>query len=168
MRCPYCHQTEDRVVDTRTSQEGRAVRRRRECLSCGQRFTTHEVVVERQMQVVKRDGSTEPYDRQKLIRSLELPCAKRPVTPDQIEALVDSIEDQAARTSGDQVETRLLGEMVMERLRSLDHVAYVRFASVYRDFQDPDEFAEEVRDLTQREAREAAGRSQVELPLNKP
>lgn len=120
------------------------------------------------MQVVKRDGSTEPYDRQKLIRSLELPCAKRPVTPDQIEALVDSIEDEAARTSGDQVQTLVLGEMVMERLRSLDHVAYVRFASVYRDFQDPDEFAEEVRDLTQREAREAAGRSQVELPLNKP
>ena len=120
------------------------------------------------MQVVKRDGSSEPYDRQKLIRSLELPCAKRPVSPDQIEALVDSIEDEAARTSGDQVETRVLGEMVMERLRSLDHVAYVRFASVYRDFQDPGEFAEEVRDLSQREAREAARRGQTELPLNRP
>jgi transcriptional repressor NrdR len=168
VRCPYCHQIEDKVVDTRTSRAGRAVRRRRECLSCGQRFTTQEVVVERQMQVVKRDGSTEPYDRQKLIRSLQLPCAKRPVTQEQIEALVDSIEDEAARTSGDEVETRLLGEMVMERLRSLDHVAYVRFASVYRDFQDPDEFAEEVRDLSRRQAREEARRSQVELPLNRP
>lgn len=168
MRCPYCHETEDKVVDTRTSQEGRAVRRRRECLSCGQRFTTHEVVVERQMQVLKSDGRTEPYDRQKLIRSIELPCIKRPVTLDQIEVMVDQIEDAAARASGDEVPTRLLGELVMERLRALDHVAYVRFASVYRDFQDPDEFAEEVRDLSQREAREAARRGQVELPLREP
>ena len=143
------------------------MRRRRECVSCGQRFTTYEVVVERQMQVVKRDGSVEPYDRQKLIRSLQLPCAKRPVTADQIEALVDAIEDEAARTSGDEIATAVLGELVMERLRALDHVAYVRFASVYRDFQDADEFAEEVRDLSQREARDAARRSQVELPLNK-
>ena len=119
------------------------------------------------MQVVKRDGAVEPYDRQKLIRSLQLPCAKRPVTADQIEALVDAIEDEAARTSGDEIETRVLGELVMERLRAIDHVAYVRFASVYRDFQDADEFAEEVRDLSQREARDAARRSQVELPLNK-
>ncbi|HEX6589887.1 MAG TPA: transcriptional regulator NrdR [Longimicrobiales bacterium] len=165
MRCPYCHETEDKVVDTRTSQEGRAVRRRRECLSCGQRFTTHEVVVERQMQVLKSDGRTEPYDRQKLIRSIELPCIKRPVTHDQIEALVDAIEDDAARASGEEVPSRLLGELIMERLRALDHVAYVRFASVYRDFQDPDEFAEEVRDLSAREAREAARKAQVELPL---
>jgi transcriptional repressor NrdR len=165
VRCPYCHQTEDRVVDTRTSQEGRAVRRRRECLSCGQRFSTHEVVLERQMQVVKRDGATEPYDRQKLIRSIQIACTKRPVTGEQIEQMVDGIGDEAARRSGDEVETQLLGELIMERLRALDHVAYVRFASVYRDFQDPDEFAEEVRDLSQREAREAARRSQVELPL---
>ena len=152
-------------MDTRTSQEGRAVRRRRECLSCGQRFTTHEIVVERQMQVVKRNGSSQPYDRQKLIRSIEVSCAKRPVTHDQIESLVDAIEDEAARRSGDEIPTLLLGELIMERLRSLDHVAYVRFASVYRDFQDPDEFAEEVRDLSARQAREAARRSQVELPL---
>ena len=144
------------------------MRRRRECVSCNQRFTTYEVVVERQMQVVKRDGAVEPYDRQKLIRSLQLPCAKRPVTADQIEALVDAIEDEAARTSGDEIATAVLGELVMERLRALDHVAYVRFASVYRDFQDADEFAEEVRDLSQREARDAARRSQVELPLNRP
>lgn len=143
------------------------MRRRRECVSCNQRFTTYEVVVERQMQVVKRDGAVEPYDRQKLIRSLQLPCAKRPVTADQIEALVDAIEDEAARTSGDEIATAVLGELVMERLRALDHVAYVRFASVYRDFQDADEFAEEVRDLSQREAQDAARRSQVELPLNR-
>ena len=117
------------------------------------------------MQVVKSDGKAQPYDREKLIRSIQLPCIKRPVTLDQIEAMVDSIEDEAARTSGDEVESRLLGELVMERLRALDHVAYVRFASVYRDFQDPDEFAEEVRDLSRREAREAARLNQVELPL---
>ncbi len=117
------------------------------------------------MQVLKSDGKTEPYDRQKLIRSIELPCIKRPVTLDQIETMVDQIEDAAARASGDEVPTRLLGELIMERLRALDHVAYVRFASVYRDFQDPDEFAEEVRDLSQREALDAAKKAQVELPL---
>jgi len=120
------------------------------------------------MQVVKRNGATEPYDRQKLIRSLQIACTKRPVTLDQIEQMVDAIGDEAARRSGDEVETQLLGELIMERLRGLDHVAYVRFASVYRDFQDPDEFAEEVRDLSQRQAREAARRSQVELPLKGP
>lgn len=144
------------------------MRRRRECLACGQRFTTHEVVVERQMQVVKRDGSTEPYDREKLIRSLRIPLAKRPVTAEQIEALVDGIEDDAARTSGDLVATERLGELAMERLRALDHVAYVRFASVYRDFQDPDEFTEQVRELSERQAQEEARRNQVELRFDRP
>lgn len=165
MRCPYCHKTEDRVVDTRTSQEGRAVRRRRECVACGRRFTTYEYVVERQIQLRKRNDATEPYDRQKLMRSIELPCAKRPVSVAQIEVLVDDIEDALSRLGREEVESRILGEMVMERLRELDHVAYVRFASVYRDFQDADAFAEEVRELSEREARDAARKSQVELPL---
>lgn len=122
--------------------------------------------MERQIQLAKRDGSTEPYDRQKLIRSIQLPCAKRPVSMAEIEGIVDQVEDELSRQGRDEVESRRVGEMVMDRLRTLDHVAYVRFASVYRDFQDLGDFAEEVRDLSEREAREAAEKSQVELPLN--
>lgn len=165
MRCPYCHGTEDRVVDSRSSREGAAVRRRRECLSCGRRFTTYEYVEERAIQVVKRDGSTEPYDREKLLRSLRLPCAKRPIPPAEIEAMVDDIEDELNRSGRDDVESRFIGELVMQRLKERDHVAYVRFASVYRDFKDIDEFAEELRELSARRAREALNENQVELPI---
>jgi len=165
MRCPYCHGTEDRVVDSRTSREGRAVRRRRECLSCGRRFTTYEYVEERPLQVVKRDGSLEPYDRRKLLRSIRLPCAKRSISMAEIEAIVDEIEDELSRRGQDEVESRLIGELVMERLKRLDHVAYVRFASVYRNFQDIDEFVEELRELSARRARSVQAENQVELPL---
>lgn len=165
MRCPYCHGTEDRVVDSRTSREGRAVRRRRECLSCGRRFTTYEYVEERSLQVVKRDGSLEPYDRRKLLRSIRLPCAKRSISMAEIEAMVDEIEDELSRRGQDEVESRLIGELVMERLKRLDHVAYVRFASVYRNFQDIDEFVEELRELSARRARSVQAENQVELPL---
>lgn len=165
MRCPYCHGTEDRVVDSRTSREGRAVRRRRECLSCGRRFTTYEYVEERPLQVVKRDGSLEPYDRRKLLRSIRLPCAKRAISMAKIEAMVDEIEDELSRRGQDEVESRVIGELVMERLKRLDHVAYVRFASVYRNFQDIDEFVEELRELSARRARSVQAENQVELPL---
>lgn len=165
MRCPYCHGTEDRVVDSRTSREGRAVRRRRECLSCGRRFTTYEYVEERPLQVVKRDGSLEPYDRRKLLRSIRLPCAKRSISMAEIEAIVDEIEDELSRRGQDEVESRVIGELVMERLKRLDHVAYVRFASVYRNFQDIDEFVEELRELSARRARSVQAENQVELPL---
>lgn len=165
MRCPYCHGTEDRVVDSRTSREGRAVRRRRECLSCGRRFTTYEYVEERSLQVVKRDGSLEPYDRRKLLRSIRLPCAKRSISMAEIEAIVDEIEDELSRRGQDEVESRVIGELVMERLKRLDHVAYVRFASVYRNFQDIDEFVEELRELSARRARSVQAENQVELPL---
>lgn len=165
MRCPYCHETEDRVVDSRTSREGRAVRRRRECLSCGRRFTTYEYVEERALQVVKRDGSLEPYDRRKLLRSIRLPCVKRPVSMADIEAMVDEIEDELSHRGQDEVPSGLIGELVMERLRRLDHVAYVRFASVYRNFQDIDEFVEELRELSARRTRSALAENQVELPL---
>ncbi|HEY8375246.1 MAG TPA: transcriptional regulator NrdR [Nannocystis sp.] len=165
MRCPYCHGTEDRVVDSRTSREGRAVRRRRECLSCGRRFTTYEYVEERSLQVVKRDGSLEPYDRRKLLRSIRLPCAKRAISMAEIEAMVDEIEDELSRRGQDEVESRVIGELVMERLKRLDHVAYVRFASVYRNFQDIDEFVEELRELSARRARSVQAENQVELPL---
>jgi len=165
MRCPYCHETEDRVVDSRTSREGRAVRRRRECLSCGRRFTTYEYVEERALQVVKRDGSVEPYDRRKLIRSIRLPCVKRAVSMADIEAMVDEIEDELSRRGQDEVPSGLIGELVMERLKRLDHVAYVRFASVYRNFQDIDEFVEELRELSARRTRSVLAENQVELPL---
>jgi transcriptional repressor NrdR len=165
MRCPYCHETEDRVVDSRTSREGRAVRRRRECLSCNRRFTTFEHVEERPLQVLKHDGSSEPYDRRKLLRAVRLPCVKRPISLSELETIVDEIEDELARLSRDEVESTVIGELAMNRLKAKDHVAYVRFASVYRNFQDIDEFYEELRELDERRAREALRESQVELPF---
>ena len=163
MRCPYCHETEDRVVDSRTSREGRAIRRRRECASCGQRFTTYEVIEERPVQVIKSDETVETFDRAKLQRSIRLPCAKRPITESEIEAMVDAIEDEIS--DRDQIPARELGELVMEQLRARDHVAYVRFASVYRNFQDIDEFVEELEDLSEARARLEQQKSQEELPL---
>ncbi len=165
MRCPYCEGTEDRVVDSRTSRGGRAVRRRRECLACGRRFTTYEYVEQRPLQVLKRDGTSEPYERRKLLRSFRLPCAKRPISLSEIEAMVDEIEDELGRAAKEEVESRVIGEMVMERLRKKDYVAYVRFASVYRNFQDLDEFAAELADLKARRARQALNEDQAELPL---
>lgn len=166
MRCPYCHETEDRVVDTRSSREGAAVRRRRECLSCSRRFTTYEYVEERALQVRKRDGTLEPYDRPKLVRAVRLSCAKRPVEPAAIEALVDDVEDALGRLGTDDVASREIGEQVMERLKGLDHVAYVRFASVYREFGDIDEFYEELRELRERVQQAMANENQAELPLD--
>lgn len=168
MRCPFCSGTEDRVVDSRTSREGRAVRRRRECISCGRRYTTYEYVEERPLHVLKRDGSSEKYDREKLVRSIRLSSAKRPITSEEIEAIVDAVDDALSRGGQDEVESREIGALVMEQLKTKDYVAYVRYASVYRNFQDLDEFYEELRDLTARRARAALGRSQTELPLFDP
>lgn len=165
MRCPYCHATEDRVVDSRSSREGGAVRRRRECVSCSRRFTTYEYVEERQLQAVKRDGTIESFDRRKLLRSIRLACVKRSITNEEIEALVADIEDDLLKRGIDEVETGLIGEMVMDRLKLRDHVAYVRFASVYRNFQDIDEFYEEIRELSARRSRDAQNRGQAELPF---
>lgn len=163
MRCPFCHETEDRVVDSRTSREGRAIRRRRECASCGQRFTTYEVIEERPVQVIKTDDTVESFDREKLQRSIRLPCVKRPVTESEIEAMVDAIEDEIS--DREQIPSRELGELVMTQLRERDYVAYVRFASVYRNFQDIDEFVEELEDLNEARARLEQQKSQEELPL---
>jgi transcriptional repressor NrdR len=165
MRCPFCHGTVDRVVDSRTSQEGRAIRRRRECLSCSKRFTTYEYVEARELLVAKRDGSSEPYDRQKVLRSIQLPCAKRPITGADIELMVNAVEDGLAKLNMDEVASHRVGELIMEQLRSRDYVAYVRYASVYRNFQDLDEFYEELKDLSAKQARAALSKSQVELPL---
>ena len=165
MRCPYCNGLEDKVVDSRTSQEGRAVRRRRECLNCGRRFTTYEYIEEKRLIVSKRDGSSEPYDRRKVLEAVRVACTKRPIGAAEIEELVDDLEDAMARLGRDEIESRHIGELIMERLKAKDNVAYVRFASVYRNFQDLEEFYEELRDLTARRARAAASEGQGELPL---
>ena len=165
MRCPFCQHHEDRVVDSRSSREGRAVRRRRECLSCARRFTTYEYIEERPLQVLKRGGETESYDRRKLLHSIEVAAAKRPVSVADIDAIVEEIEHTLDRSDATEVETRRLGEMVMERLKTLDHIAYVRFASVYRNFKDLTEFYDEIKDLDARTAQQELRRYQQELPL---
>ncbi|HEY7471444.1 MAG TPA: transcriptional regulator NrdR [Gemmatimonadota bacterium] len=147
MRCPFCGADEDRVVDTRSSQEGRAVRRRRECEACGKRFTTYESVELFPRQVVKRDGRREPYDRQKLLLGIVTACTKRPVNIDTIEAIVERIEQRLEESGRVEVESRWLGEQVMGELQAADEVAYVRFASVYRQFKDVTEFMNELRGL---------------------
>src|SRR5690606_19191199 len=165
MRCPYCQHLEDRVVDSRTSREGRAVRRRRECTRCGRRFTTYEYIEERPLQVIKRTGEIEPYDRRKLLRSIEVAAAKRPIAPAAIDAIVEDLERVLDQSDLQEVESRYLGELVMERLKAQDHIAYVRFASVYRNFQDLTEFYDELQDLDARSAQREVQRYQRELPL---
>lgn len=165
MRCPECDATDNRVVDTRASRGGRAVRRRRECLVCGSRFTTYEYVEARPIQVLKRSGSVEDFDRSKLLASVKTACAKRPVSASEMERLVDEIGDALSRYAGVEVPSSKLGEMVMDRLRALDRVAFVRYASVYRNFQDAGEFQEFVDEMKERQDREALHRIQEELPF---
>ena len=166
MRCPNCDATDNRVVDTRTSQGGRAVRRRRECSVCETRFTTYEVVEERPIQVLKRTGAAEDFDRGKLLRSMKVACAKRPVSASEIESAVDQIEEDLSREAGVEMQSARIGQLVMNALRGLDRVAYVRYASVYRNFQDAGEFRDAVDELDSRQKREQLALSQVELPLS--
>ncbi len=156
---------DNRVVDSRVSREGRAVRRRRECLSCQRRFTTYEYVEERPLVVVKRDGATERYDRAKLFQSIARACAKRLISTAEIDAMVEAVDDALARRNDDEVDSHMIGELVMDQLKTRDHVAYVRYASVYRNFQDLEEFYDELRDLSARRARAAQREGQEELPL---
>ena len=165
MRCPECDARENRVVDTRDSRGGRAVRRRRECGVCGARFTTYEHVEERPVRVAKRDGSGEDFDRIKLLRSITIACAKRPVTEAGIDAIVDAVEEKLTRAVSSEVSSSQIGEIVMDHLAPLDRVAFVRFASVYRNFQDIGEFQDMVHDLNAEERRQGSARNQEELPL---
>lgn len=165
MRCPECDATENRVVDTRASRGGRAVRRRRECSVCGSRFTTYEYVEERPVQVLKRSGAVEEFDRGKLLASVRVACAKRPVSAAAMEAIVDEIEDALSREAGVEVPSVRLGALVMEGLRRLDRVAYVRYASVYRNFQDAGEFQDFIDEMAAAQEREELRKNQVELPL---
>lgn len=147
MRCPFCGSLEDRVVDSRASKDGRSIRRRRECLNCGKRFTTHEYIEKVPLTVVKNDGRREPFDRQKLLVGIVTACKKRPISMDRIEALVDEIQNELLNLGQSEVETKVIGELVMEKLQVLDEVAYVRFASVYRKFKDKNQFMEELKKL---------------------
>jgi len=147
MRCPFCGHLEDRVVDSREAQDGQATRRRRECLSCARRFTTYERIEEVSPAVVKKDGRREAFDRAKLVRGIEQACQKRPISAEQIEALVSGVERQLQEAGEKEVPSRVLGEKVMARLRELDPVAYVRFASVYRAFEDVGDFMSELAGL---------------------
>ena len=147
MRCPSCGTLDSKVVDSRPSEDGLSIRRRRECLSCGRRFTTYERLGENPLIVVKADGSSEVYNREKLIRGIFIACAKRPVSADQVESLVDSIEDNLRSSGQGEIASESLGTLVLQQLWELDQVAYVRFASVYRDFQSVEEFAYALEDL---------------------
>jgi transcriptional repressor NrdR len=147
MRCPFCGHDEDRVIDSRPSDEGSAIRRRRECIACGARFTTYEKVESLPLLVIKKDGTREPFDREKLMTGIMKSCEKRPVTTDQIEALVSSIEAQTQNSLKREISSRDIGEMVMEGLKQIDEVAYVRFASVYRQFKDVNSFLDELNGM---------------------
>ncbi len=147
MRCPWCAHAEDRVVDSREAQEGQVTRRRRECLGCGRRFTTYERVEDVLPQVVKKDGRREAFDRRKIVEGLQRACQKRPVSREQIDDLVSAVERRAQELGEREVRSEVIGEAVMERLRDLDPVAYVRFASVYRRFEDVDAFVKELHRL---------------------
>ncbi|MDR1788706.1 MAG: transcriptional regulator NrdR [Treponema sp.] len=146
MRCPHCGNFDDKVIDSRTLANGDATRRRRECNGCGYRFTSYERVDDRQLMVIKRDGRREPFDRGKLERGVERALEKRPVSPMSIESLVNEIEDQAAIAANErELESAALGDMVLEKLSKLDKVAYIRFASVYRRYENLDEFVREIQ-----------------------
>jgi transcriptional repressor NrdR len=149
MRCPSCGHLEDRVIDSRSTKEGRAIRRRRECIGCGNRFTTYEYVENASVVVVKRDGKREPFSREKVIAGISRACEKRPVSLSQIEEIVDRLETEIQRRAPGEIPSKIIGERAMEELQRLDEVAYVRFASVYRHFKDVNEFLDEIQGLVQ-------------------
>ncbi len=151
MKCPHCGFEEDKVVDSRTTKEGEAIRRRRECLKCSFRFTTYEYIERAPMMVVKRDGRREQYSREKLLTGLLKACEKRPVSHEQLEKIVDEIEATIFGKFKNEVKSTELGNLVIDRLQGLDEIAYVRFASVYRQFKDINQFMSEVRGLLDRQ-----------------
>jgi transcriptional repressor NrdR len=147
MKCPNCLKDNDRVLDSRASQDGFAIRRRRECLDCKRRYTTYERIEATTVRVIKKDNTREPFDHAKVKRGLEKACWKRPISDVQIEAVVTSVESEIEANFESEVESRHVGELVMQHLRDLDEVAYVRFASVYRQFKDVQDFVDELRPM---------------------
>lgn len=147
MRCPFCNHAQARVVDSRASKEGDAIRRRRECLKCGRRFTTYERIEEVAQMVIKKDGRRENFDRWKLKSGILKAVEKRPISLEQVDGMIDEIERELFNSSDHEVTTQAVGESVMAKLRQLDEVAYVRFASVYRQFKDLNEFMSELKHM---------------------
>jgi len=147
MKCPFCGYKEDKVVDSRATQEGAAIRRRRECLNCGKRFTTYEYIEELAVMVIKKDGRRESFDRNKILNGLLKACEKRPIGMERLEEIVAQVERTIQRKYDREVESTKIGELVMEKLKRLDDVAYVRFASVYRQFKDVSQFMDELKDV---------------------
>ena len=147
MKCPYCGYKESKVVDSRPAEEGSSIRRRRECLSCEKRFTTYETVESLPMVVIKKDGSRQSFDRRKVLGGMIRACEKRPVSFDELERISEEIEQNLQNSLEREVSTEAIGEQVMDKLRSVDEVAYVRFASVYRQFKDIDTFMHELNKL---------------------
>ncbi|RKY40830.1 MAG: transcriptional regulator NrdR [Candidatus Makaraimicrobium thalassicum] len=145
MKCPYCGSTEDKVIDSRMSGEGLSIRRRRECLKCGRRFTTYEYVENSPLMVVKRDGTRKRFDREKIKTGIIKACEKRPVSMDRIEQIIEEIERKIQKKADREIKSTVIGNMVMEELYTLDEVAYVRFASVYRRFKDVSYFKKELQ-----------------------
>ncbi len=149
MKCPFCDELEDKVVDSRMAKEGEVIRRRRECLSCKRRYTTYERVEESLPVVVKKDGRREPFDRSKILAGLKKACEKRPISTATLEAVTDRIEKRFQEMGESEIQSRTIGEEVMKELHQLDQIAYVRFASVYREFKDIDQFMDELKALAQ-------------------
>lgn len=147
MRCPNCNVDNDRVIDSRPVLNGEAIRRRRECLNCGQRFTTFEYIEQIPLMVIKSDGRREPYNREKLIKGIVLACRKRPISQEKIQEIVNLIEKEMIDNNQLEIESKYLGERVLDYLKKIDEVAYVRFASVYKNFQSIDEFINEIKKI---------------------
>jgi transcriptional repressor NrdR len=159
VKCPFCKADNDRVVDSRASADGFAIRRRRECLACGRRYTTYERIEESPIRVVKKDGAREPFDRRKILAGLMKACEKRPVGINVLDDIVNRIEHQVTEQFDREVPSKFIGRLVMRELRKVDQVAYVRFASVYRDFKDVAEFVDEVRPMLESSGRASKKKS---------
>lgn len=147
MKCPFCGNAENKVIDSRISKDGKAIRRRRECLGCSRRFTTYEFVEDIMPMVVKKDGRREPFDRMKIRNGVMTACEKRPISMESMEKIVEDVEQACQEFQAEEIPSSIIGEKVMNELKALDGVAYVRFASVYRQFRDVGEFMSELKDL---------------------
>jgi transcriptional repressor NrdR len=163
MKCPFCASTNSRVIDTRSAEGG--VRRRRECEDCERRFTTYERVAPLRLKVIKQDSRREPFERDKILYGVQVACAKRPVSTEDIEELVSGIESELYHRGSREVTSREIGEMVMQNLRRMDEVAYIRFATIYRRFADVEDLADEIESLLERRQREAILKAQMRLNI---
>ena len=163
MKCPFCGSSNSRVIDTRGAEGG--IRRRRECEDCARRFTTYERVAPLRLMVIKQDGRREPFDRDKIVRGIQIACAKRPIHTEEIEELVSSIESELYHRGSREVTSREIGEMVMQNLRKLDEVAYIRFATIYRRFADVEDLADEIENLLERRQRESVLKAQIKMDI---